>query len=76
MSIILLLQEANDFEKNHKSFKSRNQKILASKQAKVLILGINEFYKENRDEALMDVMKRITVIKKKLEKRLKGRPLS
>ena len=71
----MLLQEANDFEKNHKSFRSRNEKILASKQAKELVLAINEFYKETRDEALMDVMKRITVIKRKLEKRLKGRPL-
>ena len=75
MSITMLLQQADQLEKNYKLFRSRNEKILGSKQAKVLILSINEFYKETRDEALMDVMKRITVIKRKLEKRLKGRPI-
>jgi len=38
-----------------------------------LILGINELYKKNKDADLMDLMKRLTVIKQKIEKRLKGR---
>ena len=74
MSITVLLKEANELEQNQKSFKSRNDKIVASKKAKELILAINEFYKKSSDEGLMDVMKRITTIKRKLEKRLKGRP--
>lgn len=76
MNITMLLQEATEFEKNYKSFKSRNDKIVASKRAKSLILSINEFHKVTKDESLMEVMKRITVIKQKLEKRLKGRPLT
>lgn len=73
MSTINLLQEALEFEKNYKSFKTRNEKILASRKAKEIILSINEVYKKSKDKKLMDVMKRITTIKQKVEKRLKGR---
>ncbi len=73
MSTINLLQEALEFEKNYKSFKTRNEKILASRKAKEIILSINEVYKKSKDKQLMDVMKRITTIKQKVEKRLKGR---
>ena len=37
---------------------------------------VNEIYKENKDPELMDLMKRLTVIKKKIEVRLKGRSQS
>jgi hypothetical protein len=73
MTIEELLQEATLLEENQKNFKSRNEKIIASKKAKDLILGINEYYKISKDQKLMDVMKIITAIKIKLEKRLKGR---
>lgn len=73
MSTINLLEEALEFEKNYKSFKTRNEKILASRKAKEIILSINEVYKKSKDKQLMDVMKRITTIKQKVEKRLKGR---
>ena len=73
MNIKELVKEALDFEERHKEFKTRNDKIIASHKAKELILSINEVYKENKDSELMDLMKRITVIKQKLEKRLKGR---
>jgi hypothetical protein len=66
-----ILARALEFEANKSSFKTRNEKIIASRQAKELILSINEIYKENRDPNLMDIMKRITVIKQKIEKRLK-----
>ena len=68
-----LIKRALVFEENHRSLKSRNEKIIASKQAKELILSINEEYKITKEESLMDLMKRLTVIKQKLEKRLKGR---
>ena len=35
---------------------------------------LNEIYKENKDSDIMDMMKRLTIIKRKVEKRLKGRP--
>lgn len=73
MSTINLLEEALEFEKNYKSFKTRNEKILASRKAKEIILSINEVYKKSKDKQLMDVMKRITTVKQKVEKRLKGR---
>ena len=66
-----LLEKALDFETKKTSFKTRNEKIIASKEAKELILSINEIYKQNKDPELMDLMKRLTVIKQKLEKRLK-----
>lgn len=73
MTIENLIQEASHLEENYKSYKTRNEKIIASKKAKELVLGINEVYKETKDSNLMDIMKRITEIKIKLEKRLKGR---
>jgi hypothetical protein len=44
------------------------------REAKALILELNEVYKVEKDEEIMDIMKRLTVIKRKVEKRLKGRP--
>jgi len=44
-------------------------------EVKALILDLNEIYKENKDAEIMDLMKRLTVIKQKIEKRLKGRKL-
>lgn len=73
MSNMSIIEEALEFEKNYKFFKSRNQKIEASRKAKEIILSINNIYKVSNDNNLMDIMKRMTVVKKKLEKRLKGR---
>ena len=55
---------------------STSQRVEFSREAKALILGLNEIYKEKKDEEIMDVMKRLTAIKQKIEKRLKGRPIS
>ncbi len=74
MTTISLIEMAVEFEENHKSFKTRNEKILAVRKAKEIVLSINEIYKKNKDQNLMNIMKRITIIKKKLELRLKGRP--
>jgi len=38
-------------------------------------LALNEIYKRKKDEQIMDIMKRLTAIKRKVEKRLKGRAL-
>ncbi|CAM1360114.1 hypothetical protein [Tenacibaculum soleae] len=73
MSTVNLVEQALDFEKNYKSFRTRNEKILASRKAKEIVLAINEIYKNSSDKKLMDIMKRITLIKQKVEKRLKGR---
>ena len=49
---------------------------MAAREAKDLILSLNEVYKENKDVKIMDLMKRLTLIKQKIERRLKGKPLT
>lgn len=49
---------------------------MAAREAKDLILSLNEIYKENKDVKIMDLMKRLTLIKQKIERRLKGKPLT
>jgi hypothetical protein len=65
-----LVDKALEFEQRKLSLKSTNERILASKEVKALILGVNEIYKKTKNPELMDIMKRLTVIKKKIEKRL------
>lgn len=69
-----LLEEAIAFENEKMSNMSTSDRVVASREAKRLILAINEIYKETKDPELMDVMKRLTAKKQKIEKRLKGRP--
>jgi hypothetical protein len=49
---------------------------MAAREAKDLILSLNEIYKESKDSNIMDIMKRLTVIKQRIERRLKGKPLT
>lgn len=69
-----ILQEASEFEKAKMSHMTTSDRVTASREAKRLILAINEIYKETKDSNLMDVMKRLTVKKKRIDVRLKGRP--
>ncbi len=62
-----------EFEQRKTTFKTTSERIEASREVKSIILGINEIYKKYKDANLMDLMKRLTVIKQKIEKRLKGR---
>lgn len=71
-----IIKEALAFEQKKLTFITTSDRILASREIKGLILGVNELYKESKDPELMDLMKRLTVIKQKIEKRLKGRPTS
>lgn len=71
-----IVEKGLEFEQRKHKFVTTSDRILASREVKSLILGINEVYKKNRDSDLMDLMKRLTVIKQKIEKRLKGRPLT
>lgn len=67
-----LVSEATFFIKAQKTFKSRNDKIMASRKSKELILALNEIYKNTREKDLMDIMKDLTAIKRKVETRLYG----
>ena len=68
-----VIEKAIEFESRKHVYKSTNEKIVASREVKGLILDLNEIYKKNKDPEIMDIMKRLTVIKRKVEKRLKGR---
>lgn len=68
-----IIEKALDFEKRKNTFKTRNEKILAAREVKQIILDLNEIYKKEKDTKIMDIMKRLTEIKRTIEKRLKGR---
>lgn len=69
-----LVQEALEFEKRSMANMSTSDRVHASREAKSLVLKINEIYKKTKDPGLMEIMKMITVKKRKIEKRLKGLP--
>lgn len=71
-----IVNKALEFEKRKLSFQNTSERIVASREAKELILGLNDIYKVNKDPEIMDLMKRLTVIKRKIEVRLKGRSLA
>ncbi|WP_179367637.1 hypothetical protein [Winogradskyella forsetii] len=68
-----LIAEAKAFENEKMTHMSTSDRVVASRKAKKLILSINEIYKKTKDKKLMDMMKRLTTKKRKLEKRLTGR---
>ncbi len=69
-----IIEEALEFEQEKMRSLSTSDRIKISRKAKSLILGLNEIYKRKKDERIMDIMKRLTAKKRKVEKRLKGRP--
>ena len=69
-----LSERAVEFENRKFSFKTTSDRIVASREVKALILELNEIYKLKKDPEIMDQMKRLTAVKQKIEKRLKGRP--
>jgi hypothetical protein len=70
-----LIDKALKFEQRKMKSLSTSDRIKISREAKELILGLNQVYKQKKDERIMDIMKRLTAIKRKVEKRLKGKPL-
>lgn len=71
-----LIRKAIEFEERKHTFKNTSDRIMASREAKDLILKLNEIYKLGHDPRIMELMKRLTSVKQRIEKRLKGRPLS
>jgi len=53
--------------------KTTNERIVTSRAIKDLNLALFAIYKENNDKSIMDLMKKLTELKKKIDKRLKGR---
>ena len=71
-----LIEKSIEFENRKMRFPTTSDRVLATREAKSLILALNEVYKVNKDKNIMDIMKRLTVIKQRIEKRLKGKPLT
>ena len=71
-----IVKKAKEFENRKFKFKNTSERVIASREVKGLILDLNEIYKKEKDPDIMDLMKRLTAIKQKIEKRLKGRPSS
>ena len=69
-----IIDKALEFEQRKHTFKTTSERIESSREVKDLILSLNDIYKKEKDPEIMDLMKRLTVIKQKIEKRLKGRP--
>jgi hypothetical protein len=68
-----IINEALEFEQMKMKSLSTSDRVEISRKAKTLILELNEIYKRKKDEQIMDLMKRLTAIKQKVEKRLKFR---
>ena len=71
-----ILQEAAAFENAKMNNMTTSERVEASREAKRLILAINNIYKQTKETSLMDAMKRLTEKKKRIDIRLKGRPAS
>ncbi|AUP77984.1 hypothetical protein [Flavivirga eckloniae] len=71
-----LIDRALEFEQRKMRSLSTSDRVKISREAKALILDLNQIYKAKKDEKIMDIMKRLTAIKRKVEKRLKGAPLT
>jgi hypothetical protein len=71
-----IINRALEFEQRRMRSLTTSDRIEISREAKTLILGLNEIYKIKKDQKIMDIMKRLTTIKRKVEKRLKGKPLT
>tara|TARA_B110000503_G_C7159261_1_gene418848 strand:+ start:2737 stop:2961 length:225 start_codon:yes stop_codon:yes gene_type:complete len=71
-----LINKALEFETRKMRFPTTSDRIMAAREAKELILSLNEVYKQSKDSEIMDTMKRLTTIKQRIEKRLKGKPLT
>jgi hemerythrin-like domain-containing protein len=69
-----LIVQAEAYENLAMSHMSTSDRVKYSREGKSLVLAINEVYKTSQDPELMEWMKRITVKKQKIEKRIKNVP--
>lgn len=70
------MERIAEYEGRKKSGMTTSDRVSSSREVKALILEINEIYKVTKEVKLMDAMKRLTVLKKRIDIRLKGRPTS
>ena len=65
-----IINKALDFEKSKLPITSTSERVIVSRESKKHILALNEIYKITKDVEIMDIMKRLTAIKQRAEKRL------
>ena len=68
-----IIDKALEFEQMSMGKMSTSDRVSASREAKSIILSINDIYKETKDPDLMDLMKLVTKKKQKIDQRLKFR---
>ena len=71
-----LMERIAEYEGRKKSGMTTSDRVSSAREVKAHILEINEIYKETKEVELMDAMKRLTILKKRVDKRLKGRQSS
>lgn len=69
-----IIKEAEKFLNAKMGSLTTSDRVKLSRDAKRITLAINEIYKENKDPKLMELMKEVTIKKKRIDVRLKGRP--
>ncbi|MBO6605825.1 hypothetical protein [Psychroserpens sp.] len=69
-----VLKEVQEFLNIKMNGVSASDRIQLSRNAKRIVLIINEIYKKNKDPELMELMKGLTIKKKRIDVRSKGRP--
>lgn len=69
-----IIEQAHEYNNMSMSHLSTSDRVEASRLGKKIVLALNEIYKKTKDPELMDIMKLVTDKKRKIEKRLKGRP--
>ena len=62
-----IIKKGEEFEQRKHVFKTTSERIKASREVKDLILSLNEIYKQDKDPAIMDLMKRLTAVKQKID---------
>ncbi|ALM21128.1 hypothetical protein JCM19294_2752 [Nonlabens tegetincola] len=65
-----IIEEAREWLDSSMSNMSTSDRVHASREAKRLVLGVNDLFKESKDPELMELMKELTAKKQKIEKRL------
>ena len=68
-----IIEQAIEFRDSKMNNMTTSDRVNASREAKSLILAINELFKESKDPELMDLMKELTAKKRKIDVQLKGR---
>lgn len=73
-TLIQLKEESEVFLKQSRRGYTRDQQIIDATLARDYVLSLNTFYKKEPSGEIMDLMKRLTEIKRRIENKIK-RPL-